>query len=106
MRVDPANITNRVITFLFIKNLNKKYIETILASAKAINTLAETFKLAHHSLLTLKKYEGLVYNEELKIGEIKQIVDLSEDIGGTGNIKQSNKSALNETNKIHTYWGT
>ena len=35
---------------------------------KVINTLADTFKLNYHVLLKLKKYEGLVYNEEQEIG--------------------------------------
>ena len=30
---------------------------------KVINILADTFKLAHHNLLKLKKYEGIAYNE-------------------------------------------
>ena len=45
----------------------------------------------HHSLLNLKKYEGLVYNGEQVIGEINQIVDISKSIVGTGDIKQSRK---------------
>ena len=44
---------------------------------KVINTLADAFKLASHSLLKLKKYKGLVYNEEQEIGEINQTVDIS-----------------------------
>ena len=59
---------------------------------QTIITLADTFKLAHHSLLKLKKYERLVYNEEQDIGQINQIVDLSKDVSGTGEIKQSNRS--------------
>ena len=34
------------------------------------------------------------------IGEINQTVYLSKDVGGTGDIKQSNKSALNKTKKM------
>ena len=102
MGVDPANITNTVIIFLSIQNLYTKDISRRVASAKVINTQADAFKLVHHSLLKLKKYEGLVYKEEQ---EINQIVDTSKDIDGTGDIKQSNKSALNK-NKNYTYWGT
>ena len=57
MGVDPANIPNRVIIFLFIKNLYNKDIRRRVAGAKIINTLADAFKLGHHSLLKLKKYE-------------------------------------------------
>ena len=31
-------------------------------------------------------------------------MDISKDTGGTGNIKQSNKSAFNKTIKNYTYW--
>ena len=84
--VDPANITNRVIIFLFIKNLYNKDIRRRVAGANIINTLADTFKLSHHSLIKQKKYEGLVYNEEQEIGDISQIVGISKNIGGIGNI--------------------
>ena len=72
--VDLANIMNKVIILLFIKNLYNKDM--------------------------LKKYGDLVYNEEQEIGEINQIVDISKDIGGTGKIKQSHKIVLSRTNKI------
>ena len=58
-----------------------------MASAKVINALANTFKLAHLSLLILKIYEGLVVSEDPGIGEINQIAHLSKDIGGTGDVK-------------------
>ena len=58
--VDPANITNRVIISLFIKNIYNKDIRRRVARAKAIITLTDAFRLAHHNLLKLKKYEGLV----------------------------------------------
>ena len=65
---------------------------------KLFNNLASALKLPHHSLLKLKKYKGLIYNEEQEIGEINQIVDISTDIGGTGNIK--NKTAFKRLTKI------
>ena len=64
IRVDLANITKRVIIFLFIKNLCNKDIRRRVTSKKVINTLAGAFRLAHHSLLELKKYEGLICSEE------------------------------------------
>ena len=41
MTVDPANITNRVIIFLFIKNLYNKDIRRRVTGAKTIHTLAD-----------------------------------------------------------------
>ena len=52
---DPANITNGVIIFLFVKNLYDKDIWRRVAGAKTLNTLVDAFKLAHHGLLKLKK---------------------------------------------------
>ena len=43
--------------------------------------------------------KGLIFNEEQEMGEIYQIVDFSKDMGGTDDINQSNKSALNKTNQ-------
>ena len=57
--VDLANIMGRVIIFLFITNLYNKDIRRSVVGAKVINTLPDTLKLAHHSWLKLKKYEGL-----------------------------------------------
>ena len=41
-----------------------------------------------------------------EISEINQIVDLSKDVSGTGEIKQSKRSTLSETNRNYNYWGT
>ena len=67
--------------------------------------LTNTFKLAHHSLLKLKKYKGLVYNDEHEVAEISQIIDTSKDIGRSNNSYQQDKSVLNKTHKYYTYWG-
>ena len=64
MGVDLVNIINWVMIFLFIKNLYNKDIRRRVVGMKVINTLAGTFKLDHHSLLKLRKYEGLIYNKE------------------------------------------
>ena len=50
MGTDPAIVTNRVIIFLFIKNLFNKNIRRRVAGTKAINTLPDAFRLAHYSL--------------------------------------------------------
>ena len=73
---------------------------------KLLNTLANAFKLANHILLKLMKYEGLVYNKEQETGEIDKIVDFTKKIGGTCNIQQSCRSALNKSNINYTYLGT
>ena len=70
-----------------------------------VYTLADAFKLVHHSLLKLSKYEGLINQEEQEIEEINQTVYIAKDIGGIDNIKESNKCILNKTNKNYTYWG-
>ena len=75
MGTDPAIITNRVIIFLFIKNLYNKDIQRRVVGVKVLNTLADAFKLAHHSLLKLIKYEGLVYNKDQIIAEINERED-------------------------------
>ena len=64
MGVDTGNITNEMMIFLFIKNLYNKDIRRLVAGAEVINIIADTFKLAHSSLLKLQKYECLVFNEE------------------------------------------
>ena len=87
MGIDPANITNQVIIFLFIKNLYNKDTWWVVG-AKTINVLVDTFKLPHHSLLKLKTYKGLVYSDEHEIAEINQIIDISKDIDRSTNAKQ------------------
>ena len=72
MGVDPANIIKRIIIFLFIKNLYHLDIQQCIAGAKSINTLADIFKLAHQSLLKIKKNECLLHNEEHEVSEIQQ----------------------------------
>ena len=76
MGIDQTNITNHVIIFFFIRNLyNNRDTGWWVAGTKTINTLADTCRLAHHNLLKLKKYEGLVYHDEHAIAEINQITD-------------------------------
>ena len=82
-------------------NLNNKDNRRRVTGVK----VADAFKLTHHSLLKLKRYKGLVYSKEQEIGEISQIVDVSEDTGGMANIKQRNKSALNKMDKNYASWG-
>ena len=43
--------------------------------SRIIIMLADAFRLAHHRLLKLKKYEGLVYKEDQTVAEINKITD-------------------------------
>ena len=103
MGVYLANITNWVIILLFIKNFCNKDIRWLVAGAKTIKTLADTFKLAHHSLLKLMKYKELVYNEEHELAEITEIIDTSKDIGRSNISEQPEKNVLDKTHKLYTY---
>ena len=78
MGTDPGNITKWVMIFIFIKNLCNRDIRSWIAGAKRINTLADTFTLAHQSLLKWKKYERLIYNNECEVAEINQITNTSK----------------------------
>ena len=73
MGVDPSSITKGVIILLFIKNLYNQDIQHCIAGTKMIYTLAYAFKLAHQSLFKLKKYNGLLYNDDHDISEINEI---------------------------------
>ena len=44
-----------------------------------INTLADAFKLAHHSFSNQMKYECLLCNDEFEVSEINQITDIHKD---------------------------
>ena len=92
MGADPANIMNRVIIFLFIKNLYNCDTQKYIAGAKTVHTLADTFKLAHQSLLKLKKYEGLLYNEEHEVSQIQQHSDMYKNTNDNKTSISSNKN--------------
>ena len=70
---------------------------------KTINTLVDVFK--HQSLLKLKMYKGLLYNEEYEVSEIKQHVDMYKSTSHNNKNKFANKDATNKTNKTYTYLG-
>ena len=74
---------------IFSKNLYNKDIRWQIVGAKTINTLADAFELAHHSLFKLKKYEGLIYNDECEVAEINQIVVSSKYMDRNNSIKPS-----------------
>ena len=64
MKMDPSTINNKLVIVLFIKNMYNKEIHGRVAGAKNINTLLDAFKSAQMNLLKLKKYEGLVSDDE------------------------------------------
>ena len=99
MAIDPCNITNHVIIFLFIKNLYNKDIRLWVAGAKTISTLADAYKLADHSL-KLKKYDGLVFNDEHIIAEINQITDAMINTNTGNRPKTPDKSCKIRPTKV------
>ena len=66
MGVVPADITNRVIIFLFIKNLYNCDIQNCIADAKTINTLADAFKVIHQSLFKFKNMNVFCMMKNMK----------------------------------------
>ena len=105
MGIDPANITNHVIIFLFIKALYNKDIRWWVSGAKTISTLADIFWLAHQSLFKLKKYEGLVYNDEHAIIEINEITDTMINIKVGNRPRNLDKNPQDKTDKKYPFLG-
>ena len=64
MKIDPSAINNKLVIVLFVKNMYSKEIHRRVAGAKNINTLLDAFKSAQMNLLKLKRYEGLVCDDE------------------------------------------
>ena len=60
----------------------------------------DTFKLTHHNLLKLKKYEGLVYNDDHAIAEINYITDTLTSINMGNKSKTPDKDLQNKTKKV------
>ena len=66
--------------------------------------LADAFRLAHHSLLKLKMYDGLVYNENQTIAEINKIADLTSNIKVNNQSKTLDRDEQNINTKNYTFW--
>ena len=71
-----------------------------MAGAKTISTLEDAFILTHHKLLKLKKYEGLVYNDEHAIAEINKITDTSTNTKAGNRPKTPGKDVKIKASKI------
>ena len=80
MKCDPANIDNKLVIVLFIKNFYNKDIRCRVAGAKNVNTILDAFKMAHWKLLKLKKYKGLVSEDDSihSIHTVSQVSDISK----------------------------
>ena len=65
--------------------------------------LADAFRLAHPNLLKLKKYEGLVYNEDHELLEIQELTDKLTNINEKNKSKLITKNTINKTSKNCTY---
>ena len=72
---------------------------------KTLKTLADAFRLAHHSLLKLIRYEGLVHNEDRIIAEINEIADSTSNIKLNNWPKMSDSKQKNKNTKNYTFWG-
>ena len=70
-----------------------------VAGTKPINTVADAFRLAHHSPLKLKKYEGLVYNDKHTIAEINQMTDTLTNTKVGNRQNTAGKDLQNKANK-------
>ena len=81
MKMDPSIMNNKLVIVLYVKNVYNKGIHRKVAGAKNINTLLDAFKSAQVSLLKLKKYEGLVSDENNrhKVHTISQIANKGID---------------------------
>ena len=82
MKMDPSMINNKLVIVLFLKNMYNKEIHRRVAGAKNINTLLDAFKSAQMNLLKLKKYEGLVSDDEHghRVHAVNQIMSKGLDI--------------------------
>ena len=94
MKHDPANIDNKLVIVLFIKDLYNKDIWHGVAVAKHVNTLLDAFNTAQWNLLKLKKYRGLVLEDDSThaihtVNQISDISKLSEHFSKTGNVGQT-----------------
>ena len=83
MKHHPTTIDNKLMIILFIKNLYNKDIRQRVAGAKNVNTFLEAFNMAQWNLLKLKKYEGLVSEDDSihSIHTVNQISDISKFSG-------------------------
>ena len=76
---------NKLVILLFVKNLYNKEICRRVAGAKNINTLLDAFKSAQMNLLKLKKYEGLVSDDDHRhtVHAVSQITNKGLDMTNT-----------------------
>ena len=82
MKIDPSTINNKLVIVLFVKNMYNKEICRRVAGAQNINTLLNAFKSAQVSLLKLKKYKGLVADDDNRhtVHAVSQITNKGLDM--------------------------
>ena len=93
MKCNPMTIDNKLIFVLFMKNLYSKDMRQRVTGAKNFNTLLDAFKMAQWNLLKLKKYGGLVLEDDSihSIHTVNKISDISKSSGHfsqPGNVNQ------------------
>ena len=99
MSADPSHITNRVIIFLFIKDLYNHNIQKWISGAKMVNSIADAFKLAHQSLLKLKNMKVYCTMRNVKYqkkNSSQRHTNINQSIKG----KFTSKTAVNKTSNI------
>ena len=82
MKMDLSMINNKLVIILFVKNMYNKEIHRRVAGVKNINTLLDAFKSTQMNLLKLKKYEGLVSDDdhEHTVHAVNQITNKGLDM--------------------------
>ena len=81
MKMDQNTINNKLVIILLVKNMYNKEICRRLAGAKNINTLLDALKSAQMNLLKLKKYEGLLSDNDYgHVHDVDQITSKDLDM--------------------------
>ena len=82
MKMYPSTIHNKIVLVLFVKNMYNKELHRRVTGAKNINTLLDAFKSAQMNLPKLKKYEGLVSDDEHRhtVHSVDQIMSKGPDM--------------------------
>ena len=105
MKHDHANIDDKLVIILFTKNLYNKDIRHRVVGAKNVNMLLDAFKMAQWNLLKLKKYEGLLSEDDSIdaihiVNQISNISKLSEHFSKAGNVDQT--LLLGQDGQLHS----
>ena len=82
MKMDPSTINNKLVIVPFVKTCTTKKSSEKWQVLKNINTLLDVFKSAQLNLLKLKKYKGLVADDDSghKVNADSQITNKGLDL--------------------------